>query len=64
MIGYVAKAMIHSKNAIGDVEIIGMPNEERQFKMKVLESGVVCLGIFNIFNGLYYADDVYCKVVE
>lgn len=57
------QAMVHSKLELGSVEILGTL-EDGRYKLRVVESGVVCKGIFNVFNGLIYADDVYEKIDE
>jgi hypothetical protein len=51
------KAMIHSKQAVGEIEILER-HEGNDYTEKT-EDGIVCSAIFNGFNGLYYADDVY-----
>ena len=59
--GHKAPAMIHSKNEIDEVYII----EENGPNYVIAEyNGKRYTAIFNIFNGLYYVDDLYGKIEE
>lgn len=54
------KAMIHSKDSVGTVTLLEKVGDN-DYLVKT-EDGIVCHAIFNIFTGLYYADDLYAKV--
>lgn len=54
-------AMVHSKNSREEVELLEKRKDDYIVRTK---DGVKCTAIFNIFNGLYYADDLYGKVEE
>lgn len=54
---YKAQAMIHSKNKIGTIEVL-YKVKDNDYVCKT-EDGVICHCIYNIFSGLYYADDIY-----
>lgn len=51
------EAMIHSKNAIGVVEIVKY-NSINDI-IVITEDGVKCTAVDNPFTGLIYADDKY-----
>ena len=53
---FKAEAMVHSINAVKEVEIIEKRGDN-DYLAKV--GDVVCTAIFNPFVGLYYVDDVY-----
>lgn len=53
---FKTEAMVHSINAIKEVEIIEKRGDN-DYLAKV--GDVVCTAIFNPFVGLYYVDDVY-----
>ena len=53
---FKTEAMVHSINAIKEVEIIEKRGDN-DYLAKV--GDVVCTAIFNPFIGLYYVDDVY-----
>lgn len=53
---FKTEAMVHSINAIKEVEII-KKRGDNDYLAKV--GDVVCTAIFNPFVGLYYVDDVY-----
>lgn len=57
---FKTKAMVHSINAVKEVEIIEKIGDNN-YLAKV--GDVICTAIFNPFVGLYYVDDVY-KVVK
>lgn len=52
------EAMIHSKKAIGKIDIIEKKEGENYYIVRT-EDNVTCTAIFNIFTGLFYADDLY-----
>ena len=54
------EAMIHSKKAIGQVDILEHVGDNDY--IVITEDGVKCHAIFNPFVGLYYADDKYAVV--
>lgn len=58
---FVVKGMVHSKNALGEIEVHGLIGDN-DYKVKVVETGTFCHAIYNGFTGLLYADDVYGKV--
>ena len=53
---FKTEAMVHSINAVKEVEIIEKRGDN-DYLAKV--GDVVCTAIFNPFVGLYYVDDVY-----
>lgn len=53
---FKTQAMVHSINAVKEVEIIEKRGDN-DYLAKV--DNVVCTAIFNPFVGLYYVDDVY-----
>ena len=53
---FKANAMVHSINAVKEVEIIEKRGDN-DYLAKVGDT--VCTAIFNPFVGLYYVDDVY-----
>ena len=53
---FKVNAMVHSINAVKEVEIIEKRGDN-DYLAKV--GDVVCTAIFNPFVGLYYVDDVY-----
>ena len=50
------KAQVHSTNTQEDVTLI--KKREKDYVVKTKE-GVYCTAIFNVFTGLYYANDLY-----
>ena len=58
----MARAMIHSKHAMGSVEILEHVGDNDYIVLT--EDLVKCHAIFNPFVGCYYADDVYAVVKE
>lgn len=58
-----ARAMIHSTNSIGLVEILVKFNNQNKYIVRT-DSGIECTAIYNHFTGLYYADDIYGKVTN
>ena len=56
------RAMIHSKNAEGQIEVLRQVGD-KDYIVKT-EDGVTCHAIFNWFTGMYYADDKYAVVKE
>lgn len=54
------KAMVHSKNSVDTVTLIEKVGDN-DYLVKTKE-GIKCHALFNFFNGLYYADDLYRKV--
>lgn len=55
------KAMVHSTNTQDEVELIEKRAKDYIVKTK---EGVYCTAIFNVFTGLYYADDLYGVLKE
>ena len=51
-------AMVHSKEHTEDITIIEKDMRANKF-VCVTKDGVKCTAIYNIFTGLYYADDLY-----
>ena len=59
--GHIGRAMIHSKNEMDEVYMI----EENGPNHVIAEyNGKRYTAIFNIFNGLYYVDDLYGRIEE
>lgn len=56
------KAVIHSKNSVGEVDLL-YKCSDNDYVVRT-EEGIYCHAIFNIFNGYYYADDLYAKCDE
>lgn len=56
----IVPAMIHSKGVIEAVEIIERLGNNEYIVMT--EDGIKCHAIFNIFTGLWYADDKYAVI--
>lgn len=52
--------MIHSKNAMGGLEVLEHVGDNDY--IVITEDGVKCHAIFNPFVGCYYADDKYAVV--
>ena len=57
----MAKAMVHSLNAIAEVTIISHTDNNNVIAEY---NGKRCTAIYNVFNGLYYVDDVYGIIGE
>jgi hypothetical protein len=58
-------AKIHSKDgAVEEVEILKKPEPGENRYIVRTADGVVCAAIYNIFAGLYYADDKYGIIGE
>lgn len=49
-------AMVHSLNDLAEVEIIEHKDNNNVI---ALYNGKKCTGIFNVFVGRYYVDDIY-----
>ncbi len=67
---FTTQAYIHSLNReklhsteMGEITVLGKLNE-KQHKVKINSSGVICAAIFNPFNCTYYADDIYEIIKE
>lgn len=58
-LGFTTSAMIHSKKAIGECEIVGKSGDN-QYVAKIKERFFTA--IFNPFVGVYYVDDIYGEV--
>lgn len=52
--------MVHSKDSVDTITLLEKVGDN-DYLVKTNE-GIVCHAIFNIFTGLYYADDLYAKV--
>lgn len=53
------RAVIHSTESVGVVDLIEKVGDN-DYIVKTKE-GIYCHALFNIFNGYYYADDLYRK---
>lgn len=60
--GTTAPAMVHSKDAREEVELVTKVGDN-DYLVRT-KDGILCHAIFNIFVGIYYADDIYTKVKE
>lgn len=54
------KAMVHSKDSVDTVTLIEKVGDN-DYLVETKE-GIKCHALFNVFTGLYYADDLYRKV--
>lgn len=62
---FKAMAIVHSEESKGqqEIEIIGYKDNDGKWKYEAITSeGIHCEAIFNIFTGLYYADDIYGQI--
>lgn len=59
-------AMVHSKEQREEVELLETIHEGKNGKYYIVKTndGVLCTAIFNPFNCIYYADDLYGIVKE
>lgn len=55
------KAMVHSKKTTEEVTLL---KRRPQDYVVMTKDGVKCTAIFNVFTGLYYADDLYGVIKE
>ena len=51
------KAMVHSRRAVEEVELA--EETDNNNNIVITKDGVKCRAIYNVFNGLFYADDIY-----
>lgn len=51
------QAMVHSTETVQEVDLLEKTGDNT-YIVKTSQ-GVLCTAIFNIFRGLYYADDLY-----
>lgn len=56
---FEARGMIHSEEKVGVIKV----HEKVGDNDYIVEtpSGIFCHALYNFFNGLYYADDLYRK---
>lgn len=59
---FEAQAMIHSKDCVEEITVIEKVGDN-DYICKT-KDGVKCHCIFNIFTGLYYADDLYTVIKD
>ena len=58
---FQVKAMVHSLNALDTVTIL---SENGCNDVTAEYNGQKCTAIYNVFNGLYYVDDIYGLIKE
>ena len=51
------RAMVMSTNTVQEVDLINKTGDNTY--LVLTSQGVLCNAIFNVFRGLYYADDIY-----
>lgn len=59
---YKSQAMVHSKQSIEDITVLEKVGDNQYIVLT--KDGIKCTAIFNMFSGLYYADDLYGKVTK
>lgn len=59
---YTARAMVHSTNTIQDITVLEKTGDNKYTVLT--KDGIKCSAIFNVFTGLYYADDKYGVITE
>lgn len=59
MAEFKVQAMIHSLKAVDETTIV---SHEDNNNVLADYKGQRCTAIYNVFNGLYYVDDIYGKL--
>ena len=59
---YTVKAMVHSKQSVEDITVLEKTGDNKYTVLT--KDGTKCTAIFNVFTGLYYADDIYGVITD